>query len=218
MKVAFFDLDKTILSKDSIFPFIKFYLMRNPKSILYHIALIPYFLLFILRIIDNQSIKYKIAHIFKNIDIEFGDKIGEDFANTIIPKLYYQDALREINKLKNEGYILVLVTASFEIYAKYIAKNLGFNKIMGSELWTFRGKYTGYMYGKNCYGVAKIFRLFTEGFFPKYKYKNIAYSDSISDLPLFNFADTKICVNPDKKLKEYAIKNKDDGFIILNWR
>ena len=145
MKVAFFDLDKTILSKDSIFPFIKFYLMRNPKSILYHIALIPYFLLFILRIIDNQSIKYKIAHIFKNIDIEFGDKIGEDFANTIIPKLYYQDALREINKLKNEGYILVLVTASFEIYAKYIAKNLGFNKIMGSELWTFRGKYTGYM-------------------------------------------------------------------------
>ena len=74
------------------------------------------------------------------------------------------------------------------------------------------------MYGKNCYGKAKRYRLFTEQLFPNYSYKNIAYSDSISDLPLFNFADTKICVNPDKRLKEHALKNKDKGFIIAEWR
>ena len=130
----------------------------------------------------------------------------------------YKDALEEIKKLKNQGYTLILVTASFEIYAKYIAENLGFDRCMGTELWTFRGKYTGYMYGKNCYGAAKRYRLFTEQLFPNYSYKNIAYSDSISDLPLFNFADTKICVNPDKRLKEHALKNKDKGFIIAEWR
>ncbi|MEI0528681.1 HAD-IB family hydrolase [Brachyspira intermedia] len=218
MRVAYFDLDKTILNKDSIFPFMMFYLKKNPSSIMHYIALIPYFLLFCLKIIDNQKIKYQIAHIFKNIDIEFGDKIGKEFADTIVPSLYYKDALEEIKKLKNQGYTLILVTASFEIYAKYIAENLCFDRCMGTELWTFRGKYTGYMYGKNCYGAAKRYRLFTEHFFPHHSDKNIAYSDSISDLPLFNFADTKICVNPDNKLKEHALKNKDKGFTIVNWR
>ena len=218
MRVAFFDLDKTILNKDSIVPFMKFYLKKNPKSLIYYIALIPYFLLFILKIIDNESVKYRIAHIFSNIDIDFGNKIGKEFADTIVPNLYYKDALEEIKKLKSEGYTLVLVTASFEIYAKYIASNLGFDKCFGTELWTFRDKYTGYMYGKNCYGNAKRYRLFTEQFFPNHSFKNIAYSDSISDLPLFGFADTKICVNPDSKLRDYALKNQNKGFIIAEWR
>ncbi|MBW5389049.1 HAD family hydrolase [Brachyspira hampsonii] len=218
MRVAYFDLDKTILNKDSIFPFMIFYLKKNPSSIIHYIALLPYFLLFCFKIIDNQSMKYRIAHIFTNINIEFGDSIGKEFADKIVPKLYYKDALEEINKLKKQGYTLIMVTASFEIYAKYIASNLGFDRCMGTELWTFRGKYTGYMYGKNCYGAAKRYRLFTEHFFPKHKSKNIAYSDSISDLYLFNFADTKVCVNPDKKLKDYALKNKDKGFTIVNWR
>ena len=89
---------------------------------------------------------------------------------------------------------------------------------MGTELWTFRGKYTGYMYGRNCYGSAKRYRLYTESFFPKHSDKNRAYSDSISDLPLFDFADIKVCVNPDKRLKSHALNNKDKGFIIVNWR
>ena len=127
MKVAYFDLDKTILKKDSIVPFMKFYLKKNPSSFIYYIALLPYFLLFSLKIINNESVKYRIAHIFKNIDIEFGNKIGKEFADTVVPSLYYRDALEEIKKLKSECYTLVLVTASFEVYAKYIAENLGFD-------------------------------------------------------------------------------------------
>ena len=174
-------------------------------------------ILFFLKIIDNNKIKYEIASIFRNITIEFGEKIGKEFADSIIPNLYFKDALEEIKKLKSKGYTLIMVTASFELYAKFIAKNLGFNKCMGTELWTFRGKFTGYMYGKNCYGAAKRYRLFTEHIFPNHKYKNIAYSDSISDLPLLNFAETKICVNPNNKFRKYILNNKE-GFLIVKWR
>lgn len=216
MMIAFFDLDKTIIKKDSIVPFMIFYLKKNPKSIIYYIKLIPYFILFFFKIIDNNKIKYKIASIFKNITVEFGENIGKEFADSIIPNLYYKDALNEIEKLKSQGYNLIMITASFELYAKFIAKNLGFDKYMGTELWTFRGKFTGYMYGKNCYGAAKRYRLFTEHIFPSHKYKNIAYSDSISDLPMLNFAETKICVNPNNEFKKYALNNK--GFVIVEWR
>lgn len=217
MRIAFFDLDKTIIKKDSIISFMIFYLKKNPKSIISYIRLIPYLILFFLKIIDNNKIKYEIASIFRNITIEFGEKIGKEFAYSIIPKLYFKDALEEIKKLKSKGYTLIMVTASFELYAKFIAKNLGFDKCMGTELWTFRGKFTGYMYGKNCYGAAKRYRLFTEHIFPNHKYKNIAYSDSISDLPLLNFAETKICVNPNNKFRKYILNN-NEGFLIVKWR
>ncbi len=218
MKIAFFDLDKTIIKKDSIVPFMFFYLKKNPKSFIYYIRLIPYFILFLFKIIDNSKIKYEIAHIFKNIPIEFGYSIGEEFANTVVPSLYYNDAIKEINKLKEEGYKLIMVTASFEIYAKFIGKNLGFDRVMGTELWIFRDKYTGFMYGKNCYNEAKRHRLFTEGIFKKDISQNIVYSDSISDLPFFAFAAKKVCVNPDKKLREYAINNKEKNFSIVEWK
>ena len=183
MKIAFFDLDKTIIKKDSIVPFMFFYFKKNPKSFIYYIRLIPYFILFIFRIIDNSRIKYEIARIFTNISIEFGDKIGEEFANTVVPSLYYNDAIKEINKLKEEGYTLIMVTASFEIYAKFIGKNLGFDKVFKKDIS-----------------------------------QNIVYSDSISDLPFFAFAAKKVCVNPDKKLREHALNNKNNNFSIVEWK
>ena len=94
MRIAFFDLDKTIIKKDSIIPFMIFYLKKNPKSIIYYIRLIPYLILFFLKIIDNNKIKYEIASIFRNITIEFGEKIGKENFTT---------------KGKNRGHGLLLV-------------------------------------------------------------------------------------------------------------
>lgn len=217
-KTAFFDLDKTILKIDSIIPFLKFYLKKRPKVIIYYILSIPYLILFLLHIIDNNKLKRFICRIFKDETVESLSKIGSEFANNIIPNLYYKDAIEEIKKLKEEEYELVLITASFYFYAEYIAKNLGFNKCIGTELWRFRNKYTGYMYGKNCYGMEKRFRLLTEGYYEKKNEEKIAYSDSISDIPMLEFAKTKVCVNPDKRLKKYALENKNAGFIIVEWR
>lgn len=217
-KIAFFDLDKTILSKDSIIPFLKFYIKKRPKVIFNYLLSIPYLVLFLLKIIDNNKIKEFISKIFKGETVKSISDIGEEFAASVIPSFYYKDALKEIDKLKNEGYELILITASFYFYAKAIAKNLGFDKCIATELWHFKDKYTGFIYGQNCYGKEKRFRLLTEGYGEKEIDGKIAYSDSISDIPLFNFAETKICINPNKKFEKYVIKNKSDGFFIVNWR
>lgn len=218
MNIAFFDLDKTILNRDSIVAFVFFYLRKKPLKIFAFISLIPSFILFYCKLMSNDKIKYKLCKIFKGLSIEEGDRIGKEFADTIIPNFYYEDALAEIKKIKNKGYSLYLVTASFELYAKFIAGNLGFDRCMGSELWTFRNVYTGYLYGKNCYGEAKKHRLCTDSIFPRYQEYCITYSDSISDMPLFSYSSIKICVNPDEKLREYAINNSKEGFKIVNWR
>lgn len=216
--VAYFDFDKTIIDRDSIAPFLIFYLKKYPKKIITLILLTPFFILFTLKITDNQKIKEKISRLFKNMSIKELESVSKYFANNIIPKYYYKDALKQIEFHKEKGDTLVLITASYGLYIKFIAENLGFDKYIATELWKFREHYTGYLYGKNCYKAEKRFRLLSEGFKETETKGRYAYSDSISDLNLFNFAEYKICVNPDKKLEAYAKENAELGFSIVNWK
>lgn len=217
-QIAYFDMDDTIIKHDSIAYFLLFYFKKNPIVVLRYIKLLPYYLLFILRIVDNSVPKDKMARVFKGVDVSKLDCLAKEFVNTVIPKLYYKDALKVIEEHKKNGDTLVLITASYLFYAKYIAEDLGFDKCIATELWEHKGKYTGYMYGKNCYGKEKRFRLLCDGFREIYKGSAYAYSDSISDLSLFNFASKKICVNPKKKFVYYIYQNKDGNFQIVSWK
>lgn len=211
--IVLFDMDDTLIKGDSILKFMLFFIKKKPQKIFSYIALIPYFILFLFKIIKNQKIKERIATIFKDIEVDELSQIGLEFANSIIPKLYFNYALETIKKHKENKDYLVLITASFSFYAEHIANNLGFDLCLGSDLWRLENKYTGYLYGKNCYKEEKRYRLLVEGI----RNAKYAYSDSISDLPLFEFAEKKICVNPKKDLKEFAEKNKEHGFSIVYW-
>ena len=211
--IILFDMDDTIIKGDSILKFMLFFIQKKPQKIFSYIALIPYFILFLLKIIKNQKIKERIATIFKDIEVDELSEIGLQFANSIIPQLYFNDALETIKKHKENKEYLVLITASFSFYAEHVANNLGFDLCLGSDLWRLENKYTGYLYGKNCYKKEKQYRLYVEGI----RSAKSAYSDSISDLPLFEFAENKICVNPKQNLKKYAEKNSEYGFSIVNW-
>jgi len=215
---VFFDLDDTIIKGDSIVKFMAFYLKRNPSKIFIYISLIPYFILFMLHIVKNKKMKERIAKIFEHETIDNLSKVGLEFVNTVISKCYYSYALEEIKKCKEKGYTLVLITASFEFYALHIASKLGFDKCIATKLWTNNNIYTGHIYGRNCYGIEKKHRLHMEGYIHGQESNIAAYSDSISDLPLFKFAKERVCVNPKSCLSKYALKHKDEGYVIVDWR
>ena len=215
---VFFDLDDTIIKGDSIAKFMIFYLKRNPSKIFVYISLIPYFILFMLKIVKNKTIKGRIAKIFKHETLDNLSKIGLEFVNTVVIKYCYSEALEEIKKCKENGYKLILITASFEFYAIHIANKLGFDKCIATKLWTSDNIYTGQIYGRNCYGVEKKSRLHMEGYIHGQESNIAAYSDSISDLPLFEFAKERVCVNPKRSLSKYAMKYKSENYIIVDWR
>lgn len=217
MAIAYFDLDKTILKTDSIFPFLMFFLKKRKNKYLYFIFIGLCSLLYRLQIIKNQKMKEIVSGIFKGETIESLDDISKEFVDNHIKELCYKDALNEIKKLKNNNTKLIMVTASYVYYAKYIAQYLGFDECIGCELWYHNGIYTGKLYGKNCYNMEKRYRLYTLGYRELSQSDSYAYSDSITDLPLLEFATNKICVNPDKKLMKYALENKDKNFMVVNW-
>lgn len=209
IKIAFFDLDKTILKKDSTIYFIPYFLKRRPLKFLRAISLAPFVLFYILGIVPTEIVKRAYASLFTGLKESELNDIGEGFVKEVLLKrkdeLFFKGALKEIERLKSEGYFLVISSASFEFYVSPLGRELGFNSVEGSRLWRHGDKITGKLYGLNNRGAEKKKRIWVRDYFSKLDYDNSrSYSDSISDLPLLNLSGCPVCVNPDKKLLQMA--------------
>lgn len=129
-KYAIFDFDKTITDRDSIKILWQTY-GKNMGS-QYYLQGISIGASFIgYKFTGNfNPTKNKMAKIFDYMT----EEDIEEFVNEVLPKHYYKDALEEIKYLKEEGYTLLLVSASYENYMKKVGENLGFDHVIGTRL------------------------------------------------------------------------------------
>lgn len=129
-KYAIFDFDKTITDRDSIKILWDTY--RKNMGSQYYLQGISIGASFIgYKFTGNfNPTKNKMAKIFDYMT----EEDIEEFVNEVLPKYYYKDALEEIKYLKEEGYTLLLVSASYENYMKKVGENLGFDHVIGTRL------------------------------------------------------------------------------------
>lgn len=129
-KYAIFDFDKTITDRDSIKILWQTY-GKNMGS-QYYLQGISIGASFIgYKFTGNfNPTKNKMAKIFDYMT----EEDIEEFVNEVLPKYYYKDALEEIKYLKEDGYTLLLVSASYENYMKKVGENLGFDHVIGTRL------------------------------------------------------------------------------------
>lgn len=129
-KYAIFDFDKTITDRDSIKILWQTYGKNmGAKYYLQGISIGASFIGY--RFTGNfNPTKNKMAKIFDYMT----EEDIEEFVNEVLPKYYYKDALEEIKYLKEEGYTLLLVSASYENYMKKVGENLGFDHVIGTRL------------------------------------------------------------------------------------
>ena len=121
-------------------------------------------------------------------------------------------ALVQLAADAGEGLDLVLATASFEFYVQALAGQLGFGTVVatGSQ-WdddTLRPR----LAGANCYGAAKA--AMVAAALPGATIVR-AYSDHVSDAPLFALAAEPVAVNPSRGLQVLAARR---GWRIVDWR
>lgn len=129
-KYAIFDFDKTITDRDSIKILWQTYGKNmGSKYYLQGISIGASFIGYKFTGNFNPT-KNKMAKIFDYMT----EEDIEEFVNEVLPKYYYKDALEEIKYLKEEGYTLLLVSASYENYMKKVGENLGFDHVIGTRL------------------------------------------------------------------------------------
>lgn len=187
--IAFFDFDGTITTKDTLLEFIRFS-KGHFKFLLGFLLNSPYLLAYQLKIISNQAAKEKILQFFfRNMPVEKFKEQCQLFSQKILPKLIRPKAIDEIKKLQNEGYEVVIVSASPEQWIQQWAKERQVY-LIASCLEIIDGKVSGKLVGKNCHGDEKVRRILEKHTLSDYEVV-YAYGDTKGDLPMLELATTK---------------------------
>ena len=183
-----YDFDKTIYDGDSSIDFY-LYCLKRKKSIILLLPIQLYgMLLYILKIKNKEYFKEKFFVFIKKIEVE---KYVESFWKKNLKKIkaWY---------IENKKNTDVIISASPEFLLKYLETELKIERVIASIVDTKTGKFLS----NNCYGKEKVIRYEKE--FNKKLIKEF-YSDSLSDLPMLEYAKKGYIVKGNRILnyKEY---------------
>jgi len=157
-KIAFFDFDRTITTKDTMFELIR-HQKGNAKFYFGFLINIPVFAALKLKLISNQVAKEKLlSYFFKGTDLSIFQSACEVFANEHLPLLIRPGALAEIEKLWQQGFKITIVSASAENWIKSWADKMNIG-LIATQLETVNDKLTGRVEGQNCNGEEKAARI-----------------------------------------------------------
>lgn len=185
-KIAFFDFDGTITTKDTLPEIIKF---LKGKTAFYTGFLLhaPWLVAYKLNLMKNDSVKQKIlTYFFGGMrELLFREKC-DLFADNLLPGLIRPGALAEIGQLRNRGFEIVVVSASAENWICNWARRFSV-QLVATRLEVKNNLMTGKIAGKNCHGQEKVKRI--QELWTLSDYEEIyAYGDTDGDKPMLALA------------------------------
>jgi HAD superfamily hydrolase (TIGR01490 family) len=204
---AFFDLDKTLISKSSTLAFVpSFYrdgLISRAQALRGAVAQLVY------RFggADHrqmEKIKDQVAQLCRGWPAErVAEIVTKHLMDTIGP-LVYPEARRLLNAHRQAGRDVYIVSSAGQEMVGPIGAMLGASGIIATRMGQTDGRYTGelefYAYGE---GKARGMReIAAERGYDMASC--FAYSDSVTDLPMLEAVGYPHAVNPDRELRKVA--------------
>lgn len=185
-RIAFFDFDGTITSKDTLLENIKF--QKGLFSFYFGFFInAPYLIAYKLKIISNQAAKQRILKFFfGKMPLHSFQMKCDDFASDVLPSLILPRALEEIERLKSIGTEVVIVSASAENWIQKWSDANGI-KVISTKLEVKDGIITGNIEGRNCHGKEKVRRILAAYDLSQYD-EIYGYGDTKSDKPMLSLA------------------------------
>jgi len=130
------------------------------------------------------------------------------YMQEIIQPLILPAALALVDKHRQQGDSLLIITATNSFITAPIAKAFGIDELLATDPEIIDGRYTGKVSGTPCYQEGKVVRLIEWLSGNDLNLENSwFYSDSHNDLPLLNRVTHPIAVNPDETLRKEAESN-----------
>ena len=202
-KVAIFDFCETLIKFQTADAFIDFVLLETKSIRMFAIELFRR-LLFKLRVnllfksiwdrksINKQIRLYELKGIKRNVLIQMA---GEFYTKRLKPNII-PEVLSQMIIKKNEGYKIGIVSGGLSIYIDMFCEDYYVDFCISSKLQYKNEKSTGKLEGMDCMGENKVEALSRIlKFTPSY---SIVYTDSITDLPLLQWANDGVVVSRNK--------------------
>lgn len=191
-KVAVFDFDGTLTTRDTFLEFIKF--THGVVALYLGLSIFaPVLVLMKLHLFPNWRAKQMVfSWFYEGMDYARFSDYGQKFAERV-ESIRNEATIKKLQKLQTEGADVYVISASIDEWVRPFCLRLGVKEILGTKVDVKDGKLTGRFLTKNCYGQEKVNRLLEVE--PKRnEYYLCAYGDSRGDKEMLAFADegTKI--------------------------
>jgi putative phosphoserine phosphatase/1-acylglycerol-3-phosphate O-acyltransferase len=212
-KVAFFDLDRTLISGYSIVAMAQERIrhglnqgdVRGSAAILKELVRQRKSLAAGQKGSGYHRLVKTLSHSLTGISEETLMQLGEKAYQKSIARSLYSEAVTLLEAHRKAGHYLVIVTAATRYQVEPIARVLGVDDVCCTGLEVEQGVFTGKTLAPLCYGEGKAMAARRICKQRGTSLKNSwFYSDSIDDLPLLRKVGKPVAVNASRKLADYA--------------
>ena len=211
---AFFDMDKTLLRTDSGMSWTRFMYRRGELPPAMLAKAVYWSTLYKLAVLDMESVFTKLClDLEGDLEQEMIDKCDIWFREDVEPMIA-PAARVAVEHHRAAGDVIVLATGSTCYGARPVARSLGIDHVLSSELEVVDGKFTGRA-SALCFGKHKV--TMVERWAAHHGVDLAAstfYSDSYNDLPMLERVGRAIAINPDARLRRHA---RARGWPIVWW-
>lgn len=214
MKLALFDLDHTLLNTDSDHSWGEFLVNEGLVDPVHHRQMNDKFYEdYKAGQLDPYAYNEFVFGFLTKHDNNYLTELHQLFMQKVIRPQMRPKGFDAIKKHQDLGHTIVGITATSDFITAPIFREFGITEILATNAEVAEGKYTGKVTGLACYQKGKLARLdgWLEG---RSVSESWAYSDSINDRFLLEYATHAIAVNPDDRLEKLAQENNWD---IQDW-
>lgn len=202
-KVAVFDFCETLIGFQTADAFINFVYektgsrrMRRIEKLkqLFYKAGLP-------RLIENLSGLWEKKSLnkrwrlyeFSGMDESQLDELSLDFYRERLRPAIIQPVLSELIDLRKSGYTTGIVSGGFAIYIRHFVAEYGIDFCISNDIVFKNGKCRGRLAAPDCMGMQKLAEI--KKLYPDPPQASVSYSDSISDLPILQWASRGVVVS-----------------------
>lgn len=202
---AFFDMDKTVLSCNSAGRYARYLFKRGELGVRDILKTSVWLLQYRLAMIDAESVS---RHAIRSVAGEPESEMVElclEWFHTDIQQFITRKARAAIQRHREDGHYVVLLTAATPYIAQPVSEHLELDDFLATRLEVSDGIFTGEPVEPLCYGQGKI--VWAERWARERDVdleRSFFYSDSYTDKPMLERVGNPIAVNPDPRLKRYA--------------
>jgi phosphatidylglycerophosphatase C len=196
MRLVVFDLDGTITYRDTLLPYVRGYLERSHRSRLRLAGVVPTLASFALGFADHGAVKS--AFIRSTLGGATREQLADwtaEFVPLLISTGCAPEALDAIRGHREAGDLLVLMSASTDLYVPQIASALEFAEVICTGVaFDAAGRLSGTLTTANRRGPEKV-RCFEALLRRHPGVASVAYGNAASDLPHLVLAGQPRLVN-----------------------
>lgn len=211
MTLALFDLDHTLIGGDSDVLWGEFLGQRGHVDADQHArAQEKYFADYRAGRLDiHEFLRFQLRFLAEH-DLQTLYRLREEFIREKIHGVILPRARALLQKHRDQGHTLLIITATNRFITEPIAELLGVADLIATEPEIVDGRYSGGVVGEPSFAHGKVLRL--EDWLKERGEKldgSWFYSDSHNDLPLLRRVTHPVAVDPDAKLAAEAMR--------MNW-